>query len=337
MRKDCDVPEEIHPGVFVEEAPSGVHPIDGVPTSTAGFVGVVGPGPAERPVDVTSVVEFDRAFGDDEPSPLRRAVRSFFASGGGRVFVQGVGDGDYRAALRSLEGVPQVSIVAAPGLDAAEALIEHAERMRYRFAIIDAPAGATEQEVLSYRDRLDSSYAALYHPYDGEVPPSGHVAAVYARTPPARPPADEGAHEAQLVERGVNVLHVHDDGAIRISGSRTLSSDPDWKYVNVRRYLAYLEHSIDRGTQWTVFEPNGEPLWATVRRTIGDFLYGEFRGGHLVGDRPEDAFFVKCDRSTMTQNDLDDGRLVCLVGVAQLRPAEFVIVRIGRWTADHAG
>jgi phage tail sheath protein FI len=112
-----------------------------------------------------------------------------------------------------------------------------------------------------------------------------------------------------------------------------LSSDPEWKYVSLRRYLAYLERSLDRGTQWAVFEPNGEALWANVRRTVEDFLLNEWERGSLLGAKPEQAYFVRCDRSTMTQNDLDNGRLVCLVGVAPLRPAEFVIFRIGQWTA----
>jgi len=104
--------------------------------------------------------------------------------------------------------------------------------------------------------------------------------------------------------------------------------------VNLRRYFAYLERSIDKGTQWAVFEPNGEQLWANVRRTIEDFLLNEWQNGALLGDKPDKAYFVKCDRSTMSQNDLDNGRLVCLIGVAPLRPAEFVIFRIGQWTAD---
>src|SRR5213595_3101079 len=103
---------------------------------------------------------------------------------------------------------------------------------------------------------------------------------------------------------------------------------------NLRRYFAYLEHSIDKGTQWAVFEPNGELLWGNVRRTIEDFLLNEWQMGALLGDKPEKAYFVRCDRSTMTQNDLDNGRLVCLIGVAPLRPAEFVIFRIGQWTGD---
>jgi len=109
--------------------------------------------------------------------------------------------------------------------------------------------------------------------------------------------------------------------------------DPEWKYVNIRRLFAYIEHSIDRGLQWVVFEPNDESLWKEVRRQVEDFLTEVWRAGHLVGSRPEEAFFVKVDRSTMTQDDIDNGRLVVLVGVAPLKPAEFVIFRIGQWTS----
>ncbi|MFM2069046.1 MAG: hypothetical protein RLZZ584_3955, partial [Pseudomonadota bacterium] len=108
----------------------------------------------------------------------------------------------------------------------------------------------------------------------------------------------------------------------------------EWKYVNVRRYFLYLERSIEKSTQWAVFEPNGEALWSNVRNTVADFLFNEWKNGRLLGGAPKEAYFVRCDRSTMTQNDLDNGRLVCVVGVAPLRPAEFVVFRIGQKTAD---
>jgi phage tail sheath protein FI len=133
---------------------------------------------------------------------------------------------------------------------------------------------------------------------------------------------------------GINCLRTFVGRGVLVWGARTISSDPEWKYVGIRRYFAYLEHSIERGTQWTVFEPNGEVLWARVQRNIEDFLLNEWRMGALMGDKPESAFFVRCDRSTMTQSDLDNGHLVCLIGVALVRPAEFVILRIGQWTAD---
>jgi len=117
-------------------------------------------------------------------------------------------------------------------------------------------------------------------------------------------------------------------------GGRTLSPDPMWKYVNERRLFIYLERSIERGTQWAVFEPNDESLWDSVKRRVVRFLQWLWLSGAFQGAKPEEAFFVKCDRSTMTQDDIDQGRLVCLIGVAPIRPAEFVIFRIGQWTAD---
>ena len=213
----------------------------------------------------------------------------------------------------------------------------------------------------AFRALYDSSHAAFYYPWvrvmdpltgqENVYPRSGFVAGIYARNDVERAvykaPANEvvrlalgfetmvtkGQQEV-LNPEGVNCFRFFEGRGMRLWGARTMSSDPEWKYVNVRRYFCYLERSIDRGTQWAVFEPNGERLWANVRRTVEDFLLNEWQNGALLGDKPERAYFVKCDRSTMTQNDLDNGRLVCLVGVAALKPAEFVIFRIGQWTAD---
>jgi phage tail sheath protein FI len=183
------------------------------------------------------------------------------------------------------------------------------------------------------------------------LPPSGFVCGVYARTDVERgvwkAPANETvrgalrfevdvnhAQQELLNPAGVNCLRAMPGRGLRVWGARTASSDPEWKYVNVRRYFNYLGRSIDRGTQWAVFEPNGERLWANVRETIASFLYNEWVSGALLGARPDEAFFVRCDRSTMTQNDIDNGRLICLIGVAAIKPAEFVIFRIGQKTAD---
>lgn len=240
-------------------------------------------------------------------------------------------------------------------------LIAHAENMRYRIAVLDSGDGQSIADVRALRAKLDSSYAALYYPWitildpvtnkEINVPPSGSVAGIYARNDVNRAvykaPANEvvnlaisfetilnKAQQDVLNPLGINCFRFFEDRGYRLWGARTISSDPEWKYVNIRRYFAYLEHSIDKGTQWAVFEPNGPALWANVRRTISDFLLNEWQNGALQGDKPETSYFVRCDRSTMTQNDLDNGRLVCLVGVAALKPAEFVIFRIGQWTAD---
>lgn len=243
----------------------------------------------------------------------------------------------------------------------ALSLIGHCERMRYRIAVLDSANGQGIGEIRAVRAQLDSSYAALYYPWvrvmdasSGDellLPPSGFVAGIYARNDVERgvhkAPANEvvrgaiglelmlnKAQQDVLNPEGINALRWFEGRGYRVWGARTISSDPEWKYVNLRRYFAYLERSIDRGTQWAVFEPNGEMLWANVRRTVEDFVYNEWSSGRLLGEKPEQAYFVRCDRSTMTQNDLDNGRLICLIGVAPLRPAEFVIFRIGQWTAD---
>jgi phage tail sheath protein FI len=133
----------------------------------------------------------------------------------------------------------------------------------------------------------------------------------------------------------INVIRDFRDNnrGIRVWGGRVITSDSDWKYVNVRRLLIFIENSIDRGLQWVVFEPNADPLWARVRRTISDFLTVVWRNGALEGTKKEEAFFVKCDRTTMTQADIDNGRLIVVIGVAPVKPAEFVIIRIGLFTA----
>jgi phage tail sheath protein FI len=244
------------------------------------------------------------------------------------------------------------------------ALISHAERMRYRIAVLDSGNNQTISRVRALRAKLDSKYAALYFPWvkvldpvtrtEIALPPSGFVAGIYARNDKERAvykaPANEVVRGALSFEmmlnksqqevlnpEGINCFRFFEGRGMRLWGARTISSDPEWKYVNLRRYFAYLERSIDKGTQWAVFEPNGEQLWANVRSTISDFLFNEWQNGALLGDKPEKSYFVKCDRSTMTQNDLDNGRLICLIGVAPLRPAEFVIFRIGQWTADRKG
>ena len=132
----------------------------------------------------------------------------------------------------------------------------------------------------------------------------------------------------------MNCLRYLSGRGFRVWGARTASSDPEWKYVNVRRFFIYLESSIDRGTQWAVFENNGPRLWNNIRETVEAFLYNEWVSGNLLGSTAKEAFFVRCDRSTMTQSNLDNGQLICLIGVAALKPAEFVIFRIGQKTAD---
>lgn len=277
------------------------------------------------------------------------------------------------AQLATLEDIAIVATPGASAYAEAQAiqnvLIGHAERRRaYRIAVLDCAQSQTPGQMREARGRIDSKYAALYYPWvvvanplarpgrddipkEIALPPSGFVSGIYARNDSQRgvhkAPANEVvtgalrfesdvnfAQQELLNPIGVNCLRYLNGRGNRIWGARLASSDPEWKYVSDRRYFNYLEASIDRGTQWAVFEPNGERLWANVRQTIADFLYNEWKNGALLGTAPEQAYFVRCDRSTMTQNDLDNGRLVCLIGVAIIKPAEFVIFRIGQKTAD---
>ena len=141
----------------------------------------------------------------------------------------------------------------------------------------------------------------------------------------------------QLNPAGVNSLRQVPARGIRVWGARTISSDPEWRYVSSRRLMTCIEASIQRGLRWAEFEPNNERLWAEVRLSIDNFLTQEWRVGALVGERPAQAFFVRCDRSTMTQDDVDQGRLVCEIGVALTRPSEFSVLRLVTRTASATG
>jgi phage tail sheath protein FI len=280
--------------------------------------------------------------------------------------------------LAALGEIDDIAITALPdagayddvdkSFTASQLLITQAETLKYRIAVIDGQAHSSLNEIRHFRNRFDSKYAAIYHPWieildpteratQGApprkllLPPSGFVTGIYARSD-----VERGVHKAPANEvvqgltrfeininkgrqevinpEGINALRFFEGRGNRVWGARTMTSDPEWKYVNVRRLFIYLEHSIDKGTQWAVFEPNNERLWRNIRHTVEDFLLVLWRDGALIGDKPEKAFFVRCDRTTMTQNDLDNGRLICLVGVAPTKPAEFVIFRIGQWTGD---
>jgi phage tail sheath protein FI len=139
-----------------------------------------------------------------------------------------------------------------------------------------------------------------------------------------------------LNPRGVNCIRdFRSEGrGILLWGARTMSSTNEWKYINLRRLFIFLEQSIDKGTQWAAFESNDEPLWSKVRQSIAAFLVSVWRSGALMGVTPDEAFFVKCDRTTMTQDDIDNGRMICLVGIAPMKPAEFVIFRISQKTIE---
>ncbi|HEY1552265.1 MAG TPA: phage tail sheath C-terminal domain-containing protein [Kofleriaceae bacterium] len=282
-----------------------------------------------------------------------------------------------RTGIQSLADIDEIEIVMAPGMwdaDVQSALIQHAETLQYRFAIIDPPpADPTSitliEDIQSVRAALDSEYAALYWPWiavldpfameSTEIAPSGHMAGIYAQTDNARgvwkAPAnvviagidlDNGKNGLQveitkreqddLNPNGINALRFFPNRGTRVWGARTISSDESWKYVNVRRLFIYVEASIDQGTQWVVFEPNDESTWARVRQSINAFLITLWKSGGLQGATQDDAFFVRCDNTTMSQDDIDNGRLICVIGIAPVKPAEFVIFRIQQMVATQS-
>jgi uncharacterized protein len=269
-------------------------------------------------------------------------------------------------AIVACPDTTQLPLTAQP--QAVGNLLDHCEQFKYRIAIVDPPQDSSISDVRHFRSQFDSTRGALYYPWVRildptakndpgappamlDLPPSGFAAGIYARSDIERgvhkAPANEVVYgmtklvfnvtydrQSVLNPEGINALRFFEGRSNRVWGARTMSSDPEWKYVNVRRLFIYLEHSIDRSTQWAVFEPNNERLWVSIRQSIEDFLLATWRTGALMGTKPEEAYFVRCDRTTMTQNDLDNGRLICLIGVAPTYPAEFVIFRIGQWTAD---
>jgi phage tail sheath protein FI len=272
-------------------------------------------------------------------------------------------------ALIDIDQISIVAIPGITTPAVQNAMISHCENMRFRFAILDPTpksvspqVGADLNDIQNQRNQFDTKYAAIYYPRvviedlltatNIPLAPSGHIAGIYARVDDQRgvhkAPANEvlgGIVDLEtIVNKGeqeilnpepvnINVLRDfrHHSRGLRVWGARCITSDPDWKYINVRRLFIFIEKSIEVGTQWAVFEPNNEELWARVSQSVSNFLTRVWRTGALLGIKPEQAFFVKCDRTTMTQDDLDNGRLIMIVGIAPTKPAEFVIIRIGQW------
>jgi phage tail sheath protein FI len=304
---------------------------------------------------------------DDQPKLLSGGTD---ASSINRSDYTGTGGGGSQesSGLAAFEQIDDISIVCCPnehrrGLDGLTGeLVTHCENMKDRFAILQSEQGIGDK--VADIELPDSKNVAFYHPWIEVidplsnsrtfnsailVPPCGHIAGIYARTDNTRgvhkAPANETILSIQGLERkitrgeqerlnpsGVNCIRLFRGRGIRVWGARTTSSDPLWKYINVRRLFLYIAESIEEGTQWVVFEPNSERLWPRVRQTVSQFLTGVWRGGALMGVTPAEAFFVKCDRSTMTQDDIDNGRLIIEIGFAPVKPAEFVIFRIAQWS-----
>ncbi|MCB6608863.1 phage tail sheath family protein [[Clostridium] symbiosum] len=270
-----------------------------------------------------------------------------------------------RTGIQAFLDNDTVSIMAVPGITDPKvqlSLVAHCENLASRFAVLDIPQDARKvQDIKNHRGIFDSSYAALYHPwltvYDSldkkniQIPPSGSVAGIYARSDNER-----GVHKAPANElvsgcvgldiqftkgeqdilnpEGVNLIRSFPGQGICVWGARTAGSDTAWKYINVRRLFIFIEESIKASTNWAVFEPNDEILWNRVQRTIEAFLTSLWRDGALAGTTTDEAFCVNIGKSTMTQDDIDNGRLICVIGVAPVKPAEFIIFRITQKTGD---
>lgn len=397
------MPSYLSPGVYVEEIDSGTRPIEAVGTSVAGFVGTA-PNPdalVDEAIAINNWSEFRRRYvrDGDKGTDLANAVYGFFLNGGSRCYVVNIkADGAIAGKGRGLDAlaaIDEIAIIAAPGrTDAAShgALLDAAESLKDRVAILDAPPRVEDVEVLTraadgsaappntpaaegdatsppargrgpkpgLRPRdSDGGYGACYFPWLkgrdaidpdalAQIPPSGHMAGIYARTD-----SERGVHKApanvtirgaegltQMLSRaeqdvlnpvGVNCIRFFTREGVRVWGARTLApSASNWRYLNVRRLFNMIEESIAINTRWVVFEPNAGPLWKDIQRDVGAFLTLLWRQGALAGSRPEDAFFVKCDAETNPPEVVDAGQVVVVIGIAPVKPAEFVIFRIGQ-------
>lgn len=267
-----------------------------------------------------------------------------------------------RTGLKALEDIDDINIVAAPGQTdpvIQDAVLSHCENMRYRFALLDSPEVIEKGGVDKLPKPRDSKYGGyyfpwveVYDPFKGNIfqPPSGYMAGIYARND-----AERGVHKAPANEvvrgaiglkytitrgeqdllnpKGINCIRSFPNRGIRVWGARTISSDASWRYVNVRRLFNMVEQSIELGTQWVVFEPNDPRLWKRVTRDISAFLLRLWRQGALFGKTPEEAFFVKCDEETNPPEVIDAGQMIVEIGMCPVKPAEFVVFRIGQMPA----
>lgn len=344
--------------------------------------GVALPGEGE-PKLCTNFSEFIKEFGDfdvfDESSAqseeqtvhnghntLAHAVYGFFNNGGTRCWVARVTTAtNAKIALDRFKEIDEIALVAFPGESNDEtvrnAMLDHCEDrfLQDRFAILDPSPDAGSDQNNPLGNLRDSSYGAIYYPnikvFDPvrktsiPMPPSGHIAGIYARVDSERgvfkAPANEiirGALDVEKVvtkelqdglnPKGINVIRKF-GGSITVWGARTLSvQDPEWQYINVRRLFLFLRKSIENGTQWVVFEPNDPALWAKITRNITAFLTNVWLDGALLGNTPQEAFYVQCDAET--NSGAPPGQVVTKIGVAVTKPAEFVIFRISQWSGN---
>jgi uncharacterized protein len=340
--------------------------LEGVNLSAAAFVGLASQGPTATPVPIGGATEFSRIFGLWTPGHLGDAVRTYFANGGQRLYVLRLaeppeGAADTRTALAALDALDDLGLLALPGLTTPavlQAAADYCEDRHQTVLLADCPAAARSvPDAQTHADALHGSHVALYHPWlrdlaaAGPIPPSGAMAGLLAREEIAgriwRAPAGPTAaltgitgldcrygddDLAALAQHNINPIRIH-SGKCVAWGAHTLDDRPEFRYVNVRRFANFVETSIRRGTEWVAAEANVEPTWTAVRRSIELFLLLQWRAGALQGERFQDAFFVRCGRDTMSQEDIDEGRLVVQVGLAMLQPAEFIVLRIDLSTA----
>lgn len=363
------MPTYQQPGVYIEETPKPGFTIAGPAQTIAGFAGPTPGGP----VGVASAVlgsfaDFATLYGPAaaQLSPewiFWQAVDGFFLEGGTALVVARTADTgltDYQAALAALNDVNEIAIVAAPGAaDAAimQALIDHATAAN-RFAIVETPAGLDPAGVQTWRAQFSSDHAALYYPWISIAPggtaalqpPAGHVAGLFAandaRLGPWKVPVApirsatglaitiSAPQQAPLNDASINCIRAFPGKGILVFGARTLSNDATYRYVPVRRLVSMIQRALAEGLKVAAIEPNAAPLWTSVCQSVDNYLFGLWRAGAFMGVKPEQAYFVRCDRTTMTQNDIDNGLLVCEIGIAPLKPAEFVIFRVTQITGD---
>lgn len=288
-----------------------------------------------------------------------------------------IGDASERSGINGLEVAEDATMLCFPDLMALyqagridmegvqavqQAMLDHAQNMGDRVAILDAPPDMSPQSIRDWRMKevnYDSKYGTLYYPWikvanplgNGAgvyVPPSGHMAGIWSRSDNERgvhkAPANEviagciglqyqttANEQAILNPVGINVIRSFPGRGIRVWGARTISSDPSWRYLNVRRLFNYVEESLLLGTQWAVFEPNDMDLWERIKRDISAFLIRTWRDGALFGNTAAEAFYVKCDAENNPPETRDVGQLIVEVGIAPVKPAEFVIIRLSQW------
>ena len=394
-------PKYTMPGIYIQEVPSGVPRIEGVPTAITGFIGRAARGPINDSVLITSFTEYERVFGGLwSEGPLSYTLQHYFLNGGEKAVIVRVNKGpgqedggvigfaevadpglkEKQNGLWAFDKTDMLNLLCIPPFGWQEdvdtptwkAALDYCKARR-AFLIVDPPS--TWKNCEDAKGGIDGmgirdGNTAIYFPRLRMADPLGNnqlrnfapcgaVAGVIAHMDKSRgvwkAPAGMEAilngvadfsysltdeDERVLAGLGINSLRKMNGEDRVIWGARTLlgdySSDSEWKYINVRRTELYIEESISRGLEWVVFEPNEEPLWQKIRWTINDFLEGLWQQGILLGDKPQNAYFVRCDLTTMTQRDIDQGMVVILMGYALLRPSEFFIFRLTQWTADTA-